>query len=99
MIPTGVRAFATRWDRVLVNWTRLPINDVKFIVFLKKDDGKELSRETKNNELTFDNVEPLTTYFVYIQTKFSWGTGPRTFANAFVTTEGWLALPLLELLF
>ena len=63
-------------------------------MFLKKDDGKELARETKNSQLIFDNVEPLTTYSVYIQAKFSWGMGPRTFTSTFVTTEGWLALSL-----
>ena len=76
------------WERVLVKWTPLANKDATYIVYLKTDDGKELSRDTKHSQIIFDNLKPLTTYSIYIQTEFSWGLGPKTYANAVAKTKG-----------
>ena len=99
IVPTGVKASAKRWDQILIKWTPLANKDVAYVVFLKSDDGQELSRETKHNQIVFDDVLPLTTYSVYIQAKFGWGLGPKTFANTIIKTKGLLDSDPFEFFF
>ena len=101
IIPTGAKAIAIGWNKVLVKWTPLANRDVAYIIFLKTDHGKELSRETKHSQMMFDDLEPLTTYSVFVQAKFGWGLGPKVFSKIVAKTKGMLVnlLFLLVLLF
>lgn len=88
IVPSDINVLVMGWDKVLVNWTSLTNKDAVYIVVLTSANNRQLSRETKRNQVMFDNVRPLTTYTVYIQTKFKWGLGPKAYVSRVVTTEG-----------